>query len=126
MEAVGALGFPVPRPGPLLQKPRPQSRIAEGLLEAILIEVTRPSPDAFTVRIFDEDFTPPEADVVSVFVFYGVPVVTVARRLEAAWKALNLQSVAGVRYAAYPTFGHSRAYALVVGSIEALQESFLP
>jgi len=126
MEAVGALGFPVPRPQPLLQKPRPQSRIAEGLLEAILIEVTRPSPDAFTVRIFDEDFNPPEADVVSVFVFYGVPVVTVARRLEAAWKALNLRAVAGVRYAAYQTFDHSRGYFLVVGSIEALQESFLP
>jgi len=126
MEAVGALGFPVPRPEPLLEKPRPQLRIAEGLLEAILIEATRPSPDAFTVRIFDEDFTPPQADVVSVFVFYGVPVVTVARRLEAAWKALNLQPVAGVRYAAYHTFDHSRGYSLVVGSIEALQESFLP
>jgi hypothetical protein len=126
MEAVGALGFPVPRTQPLLQKPRPQSRIAEGLLEAILIEVTRPSPEAFTVRIFDEDFTPPEADVVSVFVFYGVPVGTVARRLEVAWHAVNLRAEPGVRYASYTTYDHRRGFDVVIGTIEALQESFLP
>ena len=126
MEAVGALGFPVPRPQSLLQKPKLHPRVAEGLLETILIEVTRPAPHAFTVRLFDEDFTPPPADVVSLFVFYGVPVVTVARRLEEAWKALNLSVVAGVRYAAYHTFDHVRGHALVIGSIEALQESYLP
>jgi hypothetical protein len=126
MEAVGALGFPVPRPQPLLQKPRPQPRVADGLLETILIEVTRPAPEAFSVRIFDEDFTPPPADVVSAFVFYGVPVATVARRLEEAWRVLNLRTVPGVRYAAYHSYDHARGHSAVIASIEALQESFLP
>ena len=126
MEAVGALGFPVPRPQPLLLKPRIQPGIAEGLLETILIEVTRPAPEAFTVRIFDEDYTPPDADVVFAYVFYGVTVVTVARRLEEAWKVLNLRSVPGVRYAAYHSYDHARGHSAVIASIEALQESFLP
>jgi hypothetical protein len=126
MEAVGALGFPVPRPQPLLQKPRIQPAIAEGLLESILIEVTRPAPEAFTVRIFDEDHTPPAADVVSAFVFYEVTVGTVARRLEEAWKVLNLRAIPGARYAAYHSYDHPRGYPAVLASIEALQESFLP
>src|SRR5258705_532178 len=85
MEAVGALGFPLPQSKPVLQKPQTTPRIAGGFLEAILIEVSRPVGTAFTVRIFDEDVTPPAADIVATYVFYSVAVPAVARRLEEAW-----------------------------------------
>jgi len=97
MEAVGALGFPIPQPKPVLVKPHSAPRIAGGFLEAILIEVTRPIGAAFSVRIFDEDHPPPGADVVATYVFYSVAVPSVARRLEAAWSALNLKASADLR-----------------------------
>lgn len=125
MEVGGALGFPCPRPLPILQKPQPVPRIAAGLLETVLVEVTRPAPRAFTVRIFDEDQAPPAADVVSVFLFYGVPVGTIARRLEAAWKTVNLRAEPGLRYASCTTYDHPKGFEVVLGTIEALQESFL-
>ncbi|MBI3854169.1 MAG: hypothetical protein HY293_00600 [Planctomycetes bacterium] len=126
MEAIGSLGVPVPRPQPVFQKPRPIPRIAEGLLEAVLIEVTRPLRGSFSVRIFDKDFIPPEADVVAAFVLYGAEVAELGRRLELAWDALDLHATPGVRYACYRTYDHTRAHGAVLKTVEALQESFLP
>lgn len=126
MEVVGSLGFPIPRPQPVLNKPRPIPRVAEGLLEAIIVEVTRPLNEAFAVRIFDEDFAPPDADVVAAFVLYGADVAEIGRRLEGAWAALDLHANPGVRYACYRSYDHSRAFTAVVKTVEALQESFLP
>jgi hypothetical protein len=126
MEAVGSLGLPILRPQPVLQNPRPTPRIAGGFLEAVLIEVTRPVQEAFTVCVFDDDFTPPDADVVAVFVLYGVEVAELGRRLESAWEALGLRGVVGVRYECYRSYDHSRSFAAVFKTVEALQESFLP
>lgn len=126
MEVAGSLGFPVPRPQPLLAVPRPEPRIAAGYLEAVLVELTRPSPSAFMVRIFDEDFTPPEADVVAVSVFYGVDAASIGRRLEAVWKSLGLRAEPQLRYASYRTYGHPGEFARVLRTIETLQGSFLP
>ena len=126
MEAVGSLGFPLPQPKPLLAKPRSAPRIAAGFLETILIEVTRPVDCCFSVRLFDEGQVPPAADVVATYVFYGVQVSGVAARLEGAWNALNLDGRVDVRSAAYVAYNHSRGFKAVIGTIDALQESFLP
>ena len=126
MEAVGSLGFPIPRPQPVLHEPRPIPRVAEGLLEAVLVDISRPQGQAFVVRIFDEDFSPPQADVVATFVLYGADVGEVGHRLEGAWAALDLRGIPGVRYACYRTYDHPRAFTAVLRTIEALQESFLP
>jgi hypothetical protein len=126
MEAVGSLGLPFPQSKPVLQKPHVITRVAAGFLETILIEVSRPVRESFIVRIFDEDHTPPAAEIAATYVFYGVAVPTVARRLESAWNALNLRVSKGARYASYVTYDHSRGYSLVIASIETLQESFLP
>jgi hypothetical protein len=126
MEAVGSLGFPFPQTKPNLAKPHTVPRIAGGFLEAILIEVTRPVGEAFSVRIFDEDHTPPEADVVATYVFYSVPVPAVARRLEIAWSALNLKASAALRGSSFVAYDHERGFRAVIGTIDALQESYLP
>jgi hypothetical protein len=126
VEAIGSLGVPLPRPQPALHRPRPLPRVAEGLLEAVLVELTRPVGQSFVVRIFDEDFTPPEADVVAAYVLYGLDVAELARRLELAWAALDLHPTPGVKYACYRSYEHARAFAAVVKTVEALQESFLP
>jgi hypothetical protein len=97
-----------------------------GVLEAILIEVTRPVGEAFSVRIFDEDHTPPEADVVAGYVFYGVSVPEGARRLVIAWNALHLNPKTDLRASTFVTYDHDRGFKAVIGTIEALQESYLP
>jgi hypothetical protein len=126
MEAVGALGFPLPQPKPVLVKPHSAPRIAGGFLEAILIEVTRPVGEAFSVRIFDEDHTPPSADVVATYVFYSVSVPAVARRLVIAWNALNLKSSVNLPASTFVTYDHERGFSAVISTIDALQESYLP
>jgi len=126
MEAVGSLGFPLPQLKPVLVKPHFAPRIAGGFLEAILIEVTRPVREAFSVRIFDEEHPPPGADVVATYVFYSVAVPAVARRLEAAWSALNLKASADLRTSTCVFYDHAGGFRAVIGTIEALQESYLP
>ena len=126
MEAVGSLGFPLPQLKPVLVKPHATPRIAGGFLEAILIEVTRPIGEAFSVGIFDEDHTPPEADVVAGYVFYSVSVPEVARRLVIAWNALHLNPRTDLRASTFVTYDHDRGFKAVIGTIEALQESYLP
>jgi hypothetical protein len=126
MEAVGSLGFPLPQTKPVLVKPHATPRIAGGFLEAILIEVTRPVGEEFSVRIFDEDHTPPEADIVASYVFYGVSVPAVARRLVIAWNALNLNPKTHLQASTFVTYDHDRGFRAVISTIDALQESYLP
>jgi hypothetical protein len=126
MEAVGALGYPFPQAKPNLAKPHAVPRIAGGFLEAILIEVTRPVGEAFCVRIFDEDHTPPAADVVATYVFYSVSVPAVARRLVIAWNALNLKPSTHLQASTFVTYDHEWGFRSVIGTIDALQESYLP
>ena len=120
MEAVGSLGFPI------FHKPRPVARVAEGLLEVVLVELTRPVEGAVTVRIFDEGVRPPEADVAAVFLLYGAEVGRIGRRLEHEWHSTGLRDIAAVRHACYRSYDHPRHYGLVVRSIEALQALHLP
>jgi len=126
MEAVGALRFPLPQSKPVPVKTHSAPGIAGGFLEAILIEVTRPVGAAFSVRIFDEDHPRPGADIVATCVFYSVAVTSVARRLEAAWTALNLEASADLRTSTFVSYDLDGGFRTVIGSIEALQESHLP
>ena len=124
MEAVGSLGFPIPRP--VLHKPRPVPRVAQGLLDAVLIELTRPVAGAFAVRIFDEGVRPPSAEVAAVVILYGADVAAIGLRLERAWRALGLEPTEAVRYVCYRAYDHPRGYGAVLRTVEALQESYLP
>jgi hypothetical protein len=124
MEAVGSLGFPIPRP--VLHQPRPVPRVAQGLLEAVLVELTRPVEGAFAVRIFDEGVRPPAAEVAAVVILYGAEVAAIGRRLEQAWRELELEPTAAVRYVCYRAYDHPCGYAEVLRTVEALQESYLP
>jgi hypothetical protein len=78
------------------------------------------------VRIFDEDHTPPGADIVATYVFYSVGVPAVARRLENGWNALNLKASASFRASTFVPYDHERGFKAVIGTIDALQESYLP
>src|SRR5688572_22161349 len=112
MEAAGSLGFPIPRP--VLQKHRPGPRVAQGFLEIVLVELTRPAGEAFTVRIFEEGYRPSEADLVATFVLYGAEVRNVGRRLESAWATLGLSASSCVRYVCYRSYDHSRSFGAVL------------
>ena len=126
MEAVGSFGFPIRHPRPAFHKPRPVPRVAEGLLDLVLVELTRPVREAFTVRIFEEGYRPPEGEVAAVFLLYGADVGRIGRRLEHAWHSLGLREIAAVRYVCYRSYDHPRAWGAVLRTVEALQESYLP
>jgi hypothetical protein len=69
----------------------------------VLLEATRPRPKVFSVRIFADGFTPPEADVVASALFYGADVALVGRRLEEARSAGGLWPTPELRYVCYWT-----------------------
>jgi len=124
MEAVGSLGWPIPRP--VLHKPRPVPRVAQSFLDAVLVELTRPRHGSFSVRILDEGLRPAEADVVATIVLYGAAVSEIGERLEAAWAVLGLSATSSVRYVCYRSYEHRGSFAAVLKTVEALQDFYLP
>ena len=126
MDVCGVPGFPIPRPFPVLHQPRPAPRVALAGIDLVQVQVTRPRGRAFAVSVSVEGFPPPDADVVAGFVLYGAEAGDVARLLEEAWAARSLEPVIELRAPYYLRYRHPRFFGTVLGTIEALQESFLP
>lgn len=119
-----AAGIPLPQS--YLQRTDPALEIATGFVDAVRVDLTRPQGGAFRVRIYAEEYPPPEAEIVGAFVLYGTSVPEIGRRLDAAWRSLSLNPVACVRSVAFLSFDHSRRFRKVLRTIEALQPQFPP
>ena len=119
-----AAGAPFPRAWLVRSVRGP--RVATGHVDAVLIDVTRPAARTFRVRIFDERYAPPEADVVAAFILYGARVGGVAERLLAAWRRAGLLPTVQVRSESYCSFDHPAAFGSILRTVEALQRDYLP
>lgn len=118
--------FAVPLPFPLHARPGHGPRVAVAPLDAILVDITRPVEGSYRVRIYDEEYEPPVAEVAAAFVLYGARLTGVERRLRQAWSSFGLAPVAEVRAAAFVSFDLARRFALSLRLLEALQRQFPP
>ena len=118
--------FAVPLPFPLRARPDGGPRIGVAPLDATLLDITRPVAGAYRVRIYEEEYEAPQAEVAAAFVLYGARVAEVSRRLLQAWGSFGLAPLAEVRSAAFISFDHARRFALSLRLLEALQRQFPP
>ena len=116
----------IPLPWELLSPPAPAPRVAQGHVEIVLVDLTRPAGDRFSIRAYEEDFQPPPADVVGAWVLYGASLATVIERLHREWRKSGVVPVREISSRAYVAFEFDGPLGLAVHAIKALAESFPP
>lgn len=126
VELAGSIGIPGTQPKPFLSKPEKAPKVAGGFLETVLVDLTKPAGKDFWVRIYDDHVTPPEAEVMTVYILYGMEIQKVARALEDAWKGLRLEPSRSFQDEGLYCYSHSGNLATVVSTIETLQKKFPP
>jgi hypothetical protein len=116
----------IPLPKTIRERPQGAPRIAVAHVDAVLVDVTRPVDGTFSVRVYEEGYPPPDADIVAVYVLYGPSVTETADRLEKAWAAEGIKPKSRVRSPSYCGFDLGRPLSIVLRSIETLQRRHLP
>jgi len=124
VELAGSIGIPSEKP--ILSRPEKAAAVAGGFLETVLVDLTKPIEKEFWVRIYDDHVTPPKAEVVTVYIIYGLEIQKVVRSLEAAWKKAHLEPTRSFEDQALYCYEHQGGWVDVVRAIEALQREFPP
>lgn len=120
-------GGAVPLPRPERARPRAMASVARGLVEAVLVDLTRERGDGrFQARIYRDEFAPPFADVVAVWILYSTTIGEVASRLEEEWRERGLEIAHTADQADYRAYDHAHGFQGVWRSIEKLQMGFPP
>jgi len=126
IELAGSIGLPHTQEKSWLSRPKAEPKIAGGYLEAVIVDVTRPVEKEFQVRIYDEDFRPPDAQVKAAFVFYGIGMPAVVKALEDAWSRRKIEPVGSLPGGSMRSYDFSGGLHGVVESIESVQQKHMP
>jgi len=126
IELAASIGLPHTQEKPWLSRPKTAPIVASGFLEAVIVDVTRPVEKEFQVRIYDEDFRPPDAQIKNAFVFYGIGMSAVVKALEDAWSRRKIEPIGSLPGGSMRSYDFSGSVRGVVESIESVQQRHLP
>lgn len=111
---------------PVIAKPKSAPRVASGFLEAVIVDVIRPVDNEFQVRIYDEDFRPPDAEVKLAFVFYGIGMTAVVKALEDSWSRRKIEPIGTLPGGSLRRYDFAGGLREVIESIDSLQRKHMP
>jgi hypothetical protein len=116
----------IPLPWERLSPPAPAPRVAQGHVDAVIVDATRPESDRFRVRACLEDFPPPAARVFAAFVLYGATLQGVVDGLREGWTRAGIKIESEARSKSLVAFDLDGGYAVALAVIQQLARGFPP
>lgn len=116
----------VPVPLELFAPPRPAPLVAQGHVEVVLVDVTRPQSDRFQVRAYLEDFPPPAADVVTTYILYGTGLRRLVEILKEAWSKVGFSPARETKSPPFVNFEFESGFGPVFQAVDRLARAFPP
>lgn len=116
----------VPLPWELFAPPRTGPRVAQGHVDAVIVDATRPRGDHFRIRVYAAEFPPPPDDIVAAWVFYGVGAASVVASLRDGWSSAGPAPAREAQSNHFAAFDFRGGLAPAVAAIERLAGAFPP